>query len=374
MGTVGGSLGGGDRFVGTATDRGVMATRTPHIRALTLVLLAVPSAVALLQASSLHAAARTTLGRTSAPFGYPVKPFHREHPVRGFFGDPRTLFTGPPTLATLMRGDGTFRFHSGVDISAPNGTAVFPVVSGTVVAAEKREDWHVRVSVGGGMFFDYWHIKPVIRVGRRVTAYETVLGHIVRPAGHVHLELSVGGRLVNPLAAGRLTPYHDSTPPRVESISLRSLDVQEGGLASFVRGRIEIDVDAYDVPTLPVPGIWRDMPTSPARVTWRIQSWTGKTILSERVAHDFSLSIPSAGSFWAIYARGTFQNMAVFGQHYSYLQRGTYVFRLAARPFDTRTLRDGVYDLVVTATDVRGNSASRSLRFTIHNRPGWVGS
>ena len=29
---------------------------------------------------------------SQGPFGYPVKPFHREHPVRGYFGDPRTLF------------------------------------------------------------------------------------------------------------------------------------------------------------------------------------------------------------------------------------------------------------------------------------------
>ena len=66
--------------------------------------------------------------------------------------------------------------------------------------------------------------------------------------------------------------------------------------------------------------------------------------------------------------------MAVFSPHYSYLQGGCYLFKLTPQPFDTRTLRDGVYDLVVTATDIRGNSGSLSQRFTVHNRAGWIGS
>jgi Peptidase family M23 len=354
-----------------------MATNTAQIKVSRAVLAgALVAAAALLHAAPPQAAAHSTSteARGSGSYGYPVKPFHLEHPVRGFFGDPRTVFTGPPTRATLMQGGGNFTFHEGVDISAPDGTAVYPVASGTVVGAEKREDWHVEIAAGGGVSFDYWHVRPSVRVGQHVTAYETVLGRIVRPAGHVHLTERIGGRPVNPLAPGRLAPYSDTTPPRVESISVRSLDLPAGGLASFVRGRVEIDVDAYDLPTVPVPGIWRDMPTTPALITWRIKSWTGKVVLPERAASDFRSTIPSSGSFWHVYARGTFQNMAVFGRHYSYLQRGTYLFNLTPQPLDTRTLPDGVYDVIVTATDVRGNSASRTLRFTVHNRPGWVGS
>jgi hypothetical protein len=75
-----------------------------------------------------------------------------------------------------------------------------------------------------------------------------------------------------------------------------------------------------------------------------------------------------------IYARGTFQNMAVFGSHYSYLQPGCFLFRLTRTPLDTTRLPDGVYDLVVTATDIRGNSGSLSRTFSVHNAPGWVGT
>jgi hypothetical protein len=66
--------------------------------------------------------------------------------------------------------------------------------------------------------------------------------------------------------------------------------------------------------------------------------------------------------------------MAVFGAHYSYLQQGCYLFKLTREPFDTRSLRDGVYDLIVTASDVGGNSGTLSRRFTVHNRRGWIGS
>ena len=66
--------------------------------------------------------------------------------------------------------------------------------------------------------------------------------------------------------------------------------------------------------------------------------------------------------------------MSVFGKHYSYMQPGRYLYRLSRSPLDTRTLNDGVYDLVVTVTDIRGNSTHDSLRFTVHNRFGWIGS
>jgi hypothetical protein len=64
----------------------------------------------------------------------------------------------------------------------------------------------------------------------------------------------------------------------------------------------------------------------------------------------------------------------VFGPHYSFRQPGCFLFKLTREPFDTKTIPDGVYDLVVTATDIRGNAGSRRRRCTVHNRPGWVGS
>src|SRR6266487_4827896 len=65
-------------------------------------------------------------------YGYPVKPFDQEHLVRANLGDPRMQFFGPPTAGTLLHGNGSFSFHQGVDIASTQGTAVYPVVDGTV--------------------------------------------------------------------------------------------------------------------------------------------------------------------------------------------------------------------------------------------------
>jgi len=304
-------------------------------------------------------------------FGWPVKPFNREHPVRGNFGDPRSVFMGPPTLATVLHGTGGFSFHQGVDVSAPNGTAVYPVADGTVTLVTPA--W-VRVDSGGGRMFEYWHIRPRVRLGQHVDRDRTILGRIVKPAGHVHLTEYEGGRVVNPLVRGRLTPYSDTTKPSVRSISLRQTDTGPALLPGVVRGKVELVVDASDMPSKAVSGEWRNLPVTPALLTWEIRSWAGRTVVARRVAVDYRTTVPANSSFWRVYARGTYQNMSVFGPHYSYLQRGCFLFKLTPQPFDTHRLPDGVYDLVVTASDIRGNSDSSSLRFTVHNRNGWVGS
>jgi hypothetical protein len=362
-----------------------MATNTPHpVRSArrciskfffaTAVAIATSSALAFsgaLTAGPQLAGAATPAGKqthslSGEAFGYPIKPFDQEHPIRANLGDPRMQFFGPPTTRTLMHGTGSFSFHQGVDISAPNGTAVYPVVDGTVTAATPI--W-VRVT-SGNRAFEYWHIKPLVRIGDHVNGDQTILGRILKPAGHVHLTEYENGHVVNPLLPGRLTPYHDSTRPTVRAISLRRGDKGRELFPTFVRGRIEIIADAYDMPTMPVQGEWHGLPTTPAQISWRIQKVTGRVVVPERTAVDYRSSVPGNSAFWRVYARGTYQNMCVFGAHYAYMQRGTYLFKLATQ-FDTRSLRDGVYDLVVTATDVRGNSDSQSLRFTVHNRHGW---
>src|SRR5262245_57312365 len=44
-------------------------------------------------------------------YGWPVKPFNRQHPVRAFLNDPR------------IGSNGGTSFHFGIDVSAPDGTA-----------------------------------------------------------------------------------------------------------------------------------------------------------------------------------------------------------------------------------------------------------
>ena len=337
-----------------------------------MLLLALAVTLAAVAAGSLtRPLGASAAGGSSSSYGYPVKPFDRPHAIRGVFGDPRTIFNDPPTAAGILRSGGQFNFHTGVDISAPDGTAVYPVVSGTVATVE--HDW-VAVDTGGGRTFEYRHLQPSVRLGRHVDAQRTVLGTILRGCKHVHLTELVNGRPVNPLQPGHLTPYTDTTTPTVASISFKTSDTGDGVLANFVKGKVQMVAEAYDTPTLPVPGIWHGMPVTPAMVTWTIRSWTGKGVVPTRVAVDFRATEPSGSTFWNSYGRGTFQNMSVFGKHYSWLQPGCFLFKLTPGPFDTRQLHDGVYEVVVTATDIRGNSSSLSHRFTVHNRPGWIGS
>jgi murein DD-endopeptidase MepM/ murein hydrolase activator NlpD len=280
------------------------------------------------------------------------------------------VFKGPPTRQSLISGAGAFSFHFGVDIAAEDGTRVYPVVSGTV--SKVTTDW-VGVDTGGGRGFQYWHIKAAVKTGDQVVARRTVLGTILPSSGHVHLSELQQGSPINPLAAGHLTPYDDRTDPEIEAITFRTpggVDV----LPNFLRGQVQLIAEAYDTPAVAVPGNWQGMPVAPSRLTWRIENLAGKVIVAEQIAVDFRETIPPNKQFWRYYARGTYQNCCVFGPHYSFRQPGCFLFKLTRQPFDTKTIPDGVYDLVVTATDIRGNAGSRRRRFTVHNRPGWVGS
>jgi hypothetical protein len=304
-------------------------------------------------------------------YNWPVKPFDRPHPVRGHFGDPRTTFDEHATPHGLMTSGGTFGFHMGVDIAAPDGTAVYPVRSGV---AGLRSHETVTVDSGDGIEFEYWHIVPTVRPGQHVVAYHTVLGHVRTDYEHVHLSEIDRGVLVNPLAPGHMGPYADRTEPQVTSVAFRRPGRGSSLLPELVHGRVELVASAYDMPALRVPGRWSDLPVTPAVVTWRIEQVPSrKVVVDERTAFDVRRTIPSNGVFWNVYARGTHQNMSTFGGHRYWRQPAVYLFRLAAS-FDTRTLKDGIYALVVTAADNRGNSSSFRQVFSVHNNPSWLRS
>jgi hypothetical protein len=136
---------------------------------------------------------------------------------------------------------------------------------------------------------------------------------------------------------------------------------------NLVHGSVDFVVEAYDTPNLPVPGIWSGMPVSPALITWSIRDLRPRTTVAATTAVDFRRTIPDNGRFWQFYERGSYQNMCVFGKHYSYRQPGRFLYRLTRSSFDTRQLHDGVYDLVVTVSDIRGNRSTSSLRLTVAN-------
>ena len=311
------------------------------------------------------AAALIAAPQALASYQWPVKPFDRAHPVRANFGDPRMKFYGQPSPRTLLTGSGNFSFHFGIDISAPDGTAVYPVRSGT---ATRRNGSSVAVDSDGGFSTQYWHIRPMIRTGDHVEAGRTVLGYITKGHEHVHFTEEDHGTPVNPLAAGHLAPYADHTRPTVAGISFRRSDSGRDVAPEFVRGSVLLIANVYDTPALPVPGMWGNLPVAPATVSWRIERIRdGRVVIPEHTAFDVRRTIPSNGAFWSYYARGSRQNMTTFGNRRFWFQPGVYLYKLMPTRFDTRRLRNGVYRVVVTAADTGGNRASASQVVTILN-------
>ena len=300
-------------------------------------------------------------------YGWPVRPFDVQHPIRAFFGDPRTVFDDP-FQADGLDGTGAFSFHNGVDIVAPDGAPVFPVESGIVHAIDASA-LSVK-SFDGQRTFQYFHVVPVVTNGQLVIAGTTVLGHIQTPYAHVHLSEidSHLGRMyvTNPLQPGHLTPYRDRTRPEVSLVQLRD---GAGSIAApgVVCGRVDVEAEAFDAQPLPVPGQFAGMPVAPALVSWRLRTSAGQTLVPTRVAVDFRHTLPPGRDFWDVYARGSYQNAPRFGQQQFRRMHGRFLYRLVDG-LDTRRLPDGPYELTVTAADERGNRRSLTRRFWVDNR------
>ena len=300
----------------------------------------------------------------AAAYPWPVKPFKRAHPVRANFGDPRTRFQ-LSLFTNGLEGPGEFQFHNGVDIAAPDGTPVYPVVSGTVKLFDGTE---VAVKTDDNRTFHYFHLVPVVEDGEKAVAKQTLLGYVARNFGHVHLTEIRGFRVWNPLAKGGLAPYRDTTKPRVTSIFMRA----QGSLAPLdplgVCGTVSIVAEAYDSPALNVPGVFAGFPVAPALVTWSMRKVGAGVLQPETPAFDVRTGLPTRPEFWAIYARGTYQNAPRFANRQFNLMPGRFLYILIAS-FETRTVANGVFQISAATEDVRGNRSFLNQRFTIVNQP-----
>ena len=291
-------------------------------------------------------------------YSWPVRPFDEQHPIRGNFGDPRTISTaafGADTAGT----PGQFSFHNGVDIAAPVGTKVYPVVSGWGTVVDGDE---VAVQAGDRIF-EYRHINPVLRRNGPVVVGVTVLGTVKHPADHVHLTELDGFQVVDPLL--HLRPYVDHTKPSVQSIAFLTV----GGRRlqpDSLRGRIVVLAKADDRQSIPVPGTWNGFPITPALVEATLLDARG-TLVWRRVVSDFVRTEPVQSDFWRIYGPGTYQNFPVFGHRYYWKTPGRYVFRITSAPLDTRRLPNGRYELQVSARDLCGNEATVSQPISVDN-------
>ncbi|MBV9193757.1 MAG: hypothetical protein JO168_06385 [Solirubrobacterales bacterium] len=137
-----------------------------------------------------------------AELGWPLRPFHQQHPLRAGLNELR-----PGSL------------HVALDIQAPDGSAVYAVQPG-VAEVLVRSGPDARVEVGN---YVYWHINPAVETGQLVTPFKTVVGHVMAGYGHVAFsELDYTGNYVNPLRPGGtvLVPYVNRVPPVIGPPSL----------------------------------------------------------------------------------------------------------------------------------------------------------
>ena len=345
--TVGERLAGRVRVVGDRIDIRAMRTRITDINTAvrtTLRLLAVAAAIGTAAVVSLSTCPAAAEAQSSlAPsYGWPVKPFHRQHPVRGSFGDPRIL-------------GASHSFHFGVDVSCPNGTPVYATISGRAYVHPKHAETVFVRADDGRRVFDYWHIRPTVANGRRVTAYVTVIGTVAAPWEHVHFAERLDGVYVNPLRPGAMGPFEDHTVPAV-----RSFTVETAGKVVPKRrasGCIDLVVEAYDDTPVSISGPWNDKPLTPAVLRWRL---VGDGFAATwHTAVDFRLTYPANERWNDTYARWTRQNKKAWDARYRfYLVHG----------LDTRALHDGRYEVEVSATDIRGNHASSAFTLTVANR------
>jgi murein DD-endopeptidase MepM/ murein hydrolase activator NlpD len=293
--------------------------------------------------------ARPTRCSARGAYTWPLKPFRSPHPVRGNFGDPRTVFSSVWRMS----------FHNGIDISAPAGTNIYPVVSGTVFHAGTHD---VIVRTRDGRSFQYWHIKPRARPGQRVSARKTILGTVQRPALHVHFAEIDNGVVRNPLAPGHLGPYYDWKAPVVHGIAFRD----EGGAVDprSLRGAAEVIVWGDDATALPVPGRWRGLPVAPARLAYSVVREDGTIVVAERTVVDFRYTLPDVERFFDVYATGTYQNVPAVGRLLMRRTAGRYLYR-----FELPALPAGRLLLQVVAEDICGNRGLLTRQVTVPSPP-----
>lgn len=114
--------------------------------------------------------------RISSPFGY------RMHPTLG-----------------------VVKFHNGVDLAAPAGSAILAAYDGTVISAAYNDSMgnYVMINHGDGIYTIYMHASALyVSTGQKVSKGETIaaVGTTGRSTGnHLHFGVRVNGEYVDPM-------------------------------------------------------------------------------------------------------------------------------------------------------------------------------
>ena len=297
-------------------------------------------------------------------YGYPVKPFDREHLMRANFGDPRMQFHGPPTITRSCTGTAASRSTRAstsplpaAPPSTPSSTGPYARLAGVDPRDFGRQP-RLRVLA-------HRPARPERRAGHR-SADAARPRH--RISNHVHLTEYEGGRVVNPLVPGRLTPYHDSTRPVVRTIGFRRSDSGSDVLPIFLRGSVEI-VASAETPRL--QRLTHVVRTDDARLDHlEDQQVDGRIVVPERVAIDVRTTVPPDSSFWST-THGHVPEPDGLGESLRVSAARPVLLQARARVRHPHSPRRRL------RPDRQGKRrprqhGSQTLRFTVHNRQGWA--
>ena len=325
--------------------------------------------------------------------GWPVAPTHAQHPVRGAFLDPRGLDD-----------TGLSGYHFGIDVSiddrhpeaaAPAGFShrVYAVESGRVSepsGVRARSCSVRRLQVG---HFAYWHVSPTVAARAYVKAGEQI-GWSCLGVWHVHVSewQRFHGRQVwvNPLhRGGRIAPYVDTAAPVVSTLvfvtpparpwlptkTLAQPDTSTLLAPSRLHGLVELRANIGDPQSfLGFLADKRAWPTvfTPYRVSVTIRAIpTGKVVMRRT---SFQADQLPQAPYIVHYAPGTIEDdnmQECVGPPQKPACAGTYWFRpfsqFRQEYWNTYATPNGRYDVTVHASDLAGNTTTRTITVSVRN-------
>jgi hypothetical protein len=321
--------------------------------------------------------------------GWPVQPLHGLHVLHGGFDDPRAG-----------------GYHFGVDIAvddshpakkAPKGLShrVYAVEGGLMHWARntlKHPCNARRFDIG---HFSYWHVQAAVPYGTRVQAGQFV-GWTCFNEWHVHLSewARVDGkkRWINPLhKGGKLDPYVDTAAPEIRAIyaygpppaSWKPHDAEDlpnpDGAPVLGLSNLHgaVDLRAWINDSQGFLGVFQKQPrlastTAPYKVQVEITQVATHAIVWQRTTFQNDTLMAGVLPFFAVYAAGTRPVLSDYDCLHSRIAcDGRLFYHLTVVGgrylWDTRSVENGEYRLVVRASDIVGNESTRVAMLRVRN-------
>ena len=126
------------------------------------------------------------------------------------------------------------RFHAGLDFGAPFGSPIVAAANGQVVAAGWAGGYghEVQIVHGGGVLTLYGHMSQIVAQAGEMVRQGQVIGYVgssgLSTGPHLHFEVRVNGRAVNPLGV-RLQTRTDVSSTDIAAFKARLKQMQSVG-------------------------------------------------------------------------------------------------------------------------------------------------